>query len=231
MKLIQTKDYLLLIDEEAKVGKYVWDKEHNYMRENVSRNNITDFDIEIIAYRPLTKEAKELDLPLLPNPFDKQIDEVTHLKNLGHECFIQMKKLNPSGGMKEFIRMAVEFGYKAAQQSKQFSLEDVKKAIDMAREEYTWTNQGREGSTEWYYSKEQIIQSLSTQQLPSEFIPEYEYYYHSSEEFYKDAKFEKCSKEQYDSIKKEIPTCPVKVKLKTITNSEGKEEIVGSYKY
>lgn len=71
-KLIKTKDYLLLIDEEAKIGKYVWDIEQKYIREDVSKYNITDFDVEIIAYYPLTKEAKELDLPLLP-PFEDTI--------------------------------------------------------------------------------------------------------------------------------------------------------------
>lgn len=34
--------------------------------------------------------------------------------NLGAECFNQLREINPKGGMKEFIRMAVEFGYKRA---------------------------------------------------------------------------------------------------------------------
>jgi hypothetical protein len=40
--------------------------------------------------------------------------ETQYLKDLGEECFNQMKELNPGGGIKEFIRMAVEFGYKRA---------------------------------------------------------------------------------------------------------------------
>jgi len=34
--------------------------------------------------------------------------------NLGTECFNHLRELNPKGGMKEFIRIAVEFGYKRA---------------------------------------------------------------------------------------------------------------------
>jgi hypothetical protein len=34
--------------------------------------------------------------------------------NLGAECFNRLREINPKGGMKEFIRMAVEFGYKRA---------------------------------------------------------------------------------------------------------------------
>ncbi len=33
---------------------------------------------------------------------------------IGDECFNQLKELNPKGGIKEFIRIAVEFGYKRA---------------------------------------------------------------------------------------------------------------------
>ena len=52
------------------------------------------------------------------------------------------------------------------------------------------------------------------------------FYYHSSKEFYSDAGFVKCSKEQYKSIIKEIPTCPVKIELKLITNSQGKLKVI-----
>ena len=253
-KLIQTKDYLLLIDEEAEI------KENDYLLLNnehpkgrirkcfhLTNNNalwngkdwntlkgkhffidpkesegwgfVTELECKkIIAYYPLTKEAKELDLPLLPNPFIEEIEEIdenTYLKNIGHECFLQMKKLNPSGGIREFIRMAVEFGYKAAQ-SKQFSLEDMKKAIKMAREQSEPYYGGgglvlSEPIYEDKHTEEEIIQSLFTQKLPKEFIPEYEIVYSSKE--LADKVF----------IYEEV--------FKTITNSEGKQELVGIYKY
>ena len=33
---------------------------------------------------------------------------------IGDECFGHLKELNPKGGIKEFIRIAVEFGYNKA---------------------------------------------------------------------------------------------------------------------
>jgi hypothetical protein len=35
-------------------------------------------------------------------------------ENIGTECFNNLRELNPKGNMEEFIRMAVEFGYKRA---------------------------------------------------------------------------------------------------------------------
>lgn len=222
MKLVKNDLYLLFIDEEAEIKpKDVFLTDNKYII--TCNNNISDTFIngnfyrskcaKIIAYRKLNEEAKELDLPLLPNPFNKQIDEVTHLKNLGNECFIKMKELNPSGGIKEFIRMAVEFGYKAAQ-AKQFTLEDIKKAIEMSRSFKPMTIEGN-FSSGGYYSTEEIIQSLSTQQLPKEFIPETYCNYGDD-----------CpSKGAYD--KQHL--CDIRIK--TIINSEGKQELVGTYKY
>jgi hypothetical protein len=60
------------------------------------------------------------------------------------------------------------------------------------------------------------------------FVAEMEYFYHSSKEFYSDAGFIKCSKGQYEGIKKEIPTCPLKTELKT-TTINGKTYLVGKY--
>lgn len=76
MKLIQTKDYLLLIDEEAEIKEedyYYWE-----LTNTVQINRLLEGDRKLgrtgpkgnvyktIAYYPLTKEAKKLDLPLLP---------------------------------------------------------------------------------------------------------------------------------------------------------------------
>ena len=33
---------------------------------------------------------------------------------LGDECFDHLKEINPTGGVKGFVRIAVEFGYKRA---------------------------------------------------------------------------------------------------------------------
>lgn len=234
-KLIKTKDYLILIDEEAEIKgtvglcynsiKNTWDKDIILYQGTMPDYNYIGFQ-KIIAYRKLNKEAKELDLSLLP-PFEGSFNITKWAKEEHKYNHRNIDELS-------FI-LGCEVGYEKSQ-SKQFTLEDMKKAIEMAREQSEPYYGGGglvlfEPIYENKYTEEEIIQSLSTQQLPKEFIPEYEYYYHSSKEFYIDAKFEKCSKEQYESIRKEIPKCPIKTELKIITNSEGKEELVGTYKY
>ena len=80
-KLIKTKDYLLLVDEEAEIKEgdvavhdfgMGYDLEIPCDKDNLKSN--TRF--KVIAYYPLTKEAKELDLPLLP-PFEEESIEQT----------------------------------------------------------------------------------------------------------------------------------------------------------
>lgn len=235
-KLIRTTDYLLLIDEEAEI------KENDYLLLNnehpegrirkcfhLTNNNalwngkdwntlkgkhffidpkesegwgfVTELECKkIIAYYPLTKEVKELDLPLLPNPFE--IDTYKMFEIVDRTC----KK----GGYEHWL---FDQGYMAAQ-SKQFSLEDMKKAIKMAREQSEPYYGGGglvlpEPIYEDKHTEEEIIQSLFTQQLPKEFIPEY------TEAV--------SSKWGYGA--------PIDYILKTITNSEGKQELVGIYKY
>src|SRR5690606_2288457 len=82
-KLIKTKDYLLLIDEKAEIkeGDYYFSKNNNIVTTCDSKEEAKECavlrhnDFKIIAYYPLSKEAEELDLPLLPNPFkEKEID-------------------------------------------------------------------------------------------------------------------------------------------------------------
>jgi hypothetical protein len=57
---------------------------------------------------------------------------------------------------------------------------------------------------------------------------ELQYQYHSSKEFYHDAHYVNCTEEQYESIKKEIPTCPLRILYKIIIpQEEPKEEVHG----
>lgn len=44
-----------------------------------------------------------------------ELNQESLMRKLGDECFFKMKEINPSGGIKEFIRIAVEFGYKKSQ--------------------------------------------------------------------------------------------------------------------
>lgn len=206
-KLIQTKDYLLLIDEEAeiKIGDYILEKESII---NIFPDYLTDLDEckKIIAYFPLTKEAKELDLPELP-PFEEiDIEKLAEENNK----LIAMYK-NDTGLAKSIYMSAIKNfkdGYKAAQ-SKQFSLEDMEAAVAFGITLERLKNDPNKLSDE--EEMKGFIQSLSTQQLPKEFIPEYEYIHDETVPFPK--------------------TKEGKATIKIITNSEGKKMLLGTYKY
>lgn len=200
-----TKDYLLLIDEEAEICQM--DLYLDVDCDTVTRATLTSDQYEgckkVIAYYPLSKEAKELDLPLLPNPFEEINIEDLSEKADDYACYGRPLGEKYLAFKKGFIE-----GYKTAQ-SEQFSLEDMKNILE---EGLNWFGGGRDkeikDSETWF---NHYIQLLSTQQLPSEFIPEYINInsYGSETNGYDSGNFI----------------------LKTITNSEGKEEIQGTYKY
>lgn len=187
MKLIQTKEYLLLIDEEAEIkpDDYI---NHDTVEGVVEANDEWDYRGEkddywnkIIAYYPLTKEAKKLDLPLLP-PFE----ESTSIRELALSLYNEPVNKRgekrtqlvghggtPFGFNKWFKSFKVV--YKAAQ-SKQFSLEDLISNFKPAFDKFI-NDGGAIGSSEeciqWQNVVEwfpKFLQSLFTQQLPKGFI-------------------------------------------------------------
>jgi len=223
MKLVKTDLYLLLIDEEAEIqkGDLMYDN-HLVGLCNCTKvvnklpysytSSFLNVD-KVIAYYPLTKEAKELDLLLLPKPFES-------LESLYKQPNIKKKPYN-NIALKaiEEVRMesfldghfyGFEEGYKAAQ-SKQFTLEDMKKAVGRA---YKAGFDDIEDNWKLDKVSEEIIQLLSTQQLPVGFIPE-----PNDIGFIKNTDI-MVGKKLYDKIMSPF---------KTITNSDGKQEIQGKY--
>lgn len=176
-ELLQTQDYLLFIDEETicKTGELYLTSIQN--RIIPKSKGVIQAGDKILAYYPLTKEAKELDLPLLPNPFEKEIDEDINIKAEKYAWRVRndFSIALPANELVKSSKRDFIAGYKSAQAKGQYSLEDMKKAIEMARDVY-WDIDNRgfssntEGDWSYKYTEEEIIQSLSTQQLPKEFI-------------------------------------------------------------
>lgn len=196
MELIKTSNYLLLINKEAEIKPddyIIHDTVEGVVEANDEwhyRGEKDDYWNKVIAYRSLTKEAKELDLPLLP-PFEE-----INIQKIADDWFEKqgLNIYNSYDKRPSFIE-----GYKAAQ-SRQFSLEDMETLME---ESISWFGGGRDkdiSDSKTFFEK--YIQSLSTQQFPSGFIPKYE------------------AKTEFGPFK-----------FKTITNSEGKDEIQGIYKY
>lgn len=210
-KLIQTKDYLLLIDEEVEIKgtpclcynsiKNTWSDDVILYQDSMPEYHYKGFQ-KIIAYYPLTKDAQELDLPLLPNPFKGE-----GIERLALKWFVGCNKKDiifDLGWMKIF-----EAGYKAAQSDKQFSLEDVENILIRYLEE------GFISKEQGYINPNSFLKSLSTQQLPKEFIPTIEYYISWKAEW----------TEIYQSDDDKI------TRLKITTNSEDREVVQGIYNY
>lgn len=119
--IVHLGNEMYMIEEIKDPRKGDWVYEHD--------NNIPiyQFSYDMDSYplpKILASSDKSLNLPLLPVVEDG-------LKLVGEQAFDALKALNPKGGMKEFIRMAAEFGYKAAS-AKKWSDEDMNKCFEHA---------------------------------------------------------------------------------------------------
>lgn len=209
-KLIKTKDYLLLLCEKAEIwgGEYIYNSEYQkiiktsaeYIRALDSNNTLYLICDKILAHLPLNNAPILEDVDLLP-PFEevdveKLAKEQCPEWNYSTKSHLAFLKHEREG----FIK-----GYKAAQQSnKQFSLKDIENILIKYLEE------GFISKEQGYINPKTFLQSLSTQQLPKNFVPEI------GDEVLN-------SKWGYGSA------CISK--LKTITNSQGQKVVQGEYKF
>lgn len=224
MKLINTGTYLLLIDLDRKVSQddYIIRLSNN---EIDTANDEWDEDIHedwkfICAYYPL-KEAKELDLPVLPNPFEKFNLENWLKQNFPYDSE-EFGTQELSNVLRE--RRLCEIGFLKAKEiyrPKQlgkihfaFSLEDMRKAFEIGL-----YNNVDDNSYKLREVFDNLIQSLSTQQLPKSFEPDYEYQLPDGTWHWL------LNTRKNGADKHKLP-----IRLRT-TNSEGREIIKGTYKY
>lgn len=209
MKLITTKDYLLLIDEEAKIkiNDFITDKYNVWQWKDDSSLLGRK---KIMAYYPLTSEAKELTGILLLPPY-KENEYILSKKSF--------KYVSESGfGSASYAAHVMQGyvdGYKA--NIKQFTLEDMQKAV-------LFGINSIKDSKELYrqdMTKEEVaayyVKSLSIQEFPKEFIPELT---------------QKCSCpcHQPGNMMLHIMACCRPGSLIT-KHVNGKLELVGQYKY
>lgn len=161
MKLIKTKDYLLLVEKVKDFKNGDW----NYEIDNCIPIYKFNYDIDsypgnrILAYYKLNNEAEELDLPLLPDPFKENINDI--VDKLDDE--LVRYSTEESEYWSHWV-IGVKDGYKAAK-AKQFTLEDVEKSFKAGQMFELYDD---------YPNFNTFLESLSTQQLPTEFTPEYE---------------------------------------------------------
>lgn len=247
-KLVNTEDYILLIDEESETAEGYGlnlkslevDKTRSCYKALYKITNTK----KVIAYYPLAKEAKELDLALLPNPFRKTIKksdrnrmvlenfvlDYTHqnideakgnAKNMYNhiDTYIDEDHVDGVAGDSE-----ITFG--------QFSLEDMINAFENGLNSYKDSLNDCHSNSEPRREdlKKQFIESISIQQLPKEFVPDYTWEWFND---INDAGWENISPSDMDAIIAHglVPRPQFRKKLKTITNSEGKQELAGTYQF
>ena len=150
-KLVETEDYLLAVSDEDASNSYIYftgdptgifktgikykSGNGNYFYQDaitgMSDTYLTTISKKIIAYKP-KGNAKELDLPLLPDVEDD-------VEKLAESYYTQIRLAE---------RTAFKFGYKAA--TKVYSEEDLRKAMHF----------GKFGEYEGIQKTQEFIQSL-----------------------------------------------------------------------
>lgn len=211
-KFLKIKDYLLLLDltTKPKLGDWVSDQyeipdvpfklDEEYFRIGYEADLI-------VAHLPLNNAPILEGVDFLP--------EIEYFKILASDGSKQLcHSLDVTKA--ESLVVGFEEGYKAAQ-SKQYSKEDMINAFNMGQSTYKESFLHKNGEERRRETKEKFIQSLSTQQLPIDFVPSF-------------------------GLKRIITGyCPGgevegtyvedKNKLKTIVNSQGQRVVQGEYKF
>lgn len=203
-KTIFTEDYVLLLDSSLNDGRYYWNDLDKALR--TGKHWGYSYHYGVLAYKKLNQQASDLDLPLLPD-WDGEVDELTNDFHKGWDLMIDEYSKGHYDGFKRAIRL---------HKDKLFTLEDIEKAIELAKE----YKKVEERVYEDTYSKEEIIQQLQQSKLPKEFIPELEHYY----EKYPNQWF-KTSKSNYDMVKRDFGEGQVKISLKIIDTPQGKQAV------
>ncbi len=217
-KLIHAPNYLLVVDDsEIKEGNKSLLNIEGFVPMILTHHEPIEEGYEgkkIIAHLPLNNSPILEGVDLLP-PFEQEDDVDELAKEYG-------ESIGNKDGTSAFD---YKRGYNKAKEKYKYTEEDIRMAVRDGSAMGEVNDEEYEEYVKW------IIQSLSKRKMPVAFECEIEYFYMSSKEFYKDADWVKCDKAQYESIREEIPTCPLKKVHKEISTPEGHTQLVGKYIY
>jgi hypothetical protein len=202
-KLIKTENYLLVVDESGiKAGDFYLLIPENIVKLSRSGLPINIREWEkIIAHLPLNNSPILEGVHLLP-PLEDEVEKLARTYTVNTPD-------NDPVRIYAFIA-----GYNKAKEKYKYTEEDMKKAIRMCKGEFTKAI---------VYTQEQIIQSLQQPKMPVAFESE--------------MKCGRCHKplEEKDDCWSAKECCQGSNSypdlLKTITNSQGQTQLVGTYIY
>lgn len=208
LELIELEDQVLLVDKKSKGGKFYYVDNSLGKRIETAETRPSGDVFEIIAS---TKPLEGLPSLVIEDEVDENIKNRNFYKQIMNPYPIESYSYTAyEKGFIEGYNKSTEF-YSNLKETYKFTEEDFREAVCEA-----WNscedNEDEETFTQVF---NRIIQSLTKKEL----WLEVEYFYHSSKEFYGDeADWVKCDESQYNSIRSEIPKCPLKVELKVTNN-------------
>ena len=176
LPLTITDNYILITsDEEIKEGEWCYIPfEHSIKRFG---KYFADDWKKVIAHLPITDSADLRGVPLLP-PLSSGEDDVEKLADRFADGF----PISPKAEGGEAYRLGLKDGYwngYTAKKKYRFTEEDMRNAIEMARDiDYNGTN-------DYCYTEDEIIQSLSQPKIPIGFKCE------MGTKYYEDSRWEK----------------------------------------
>jgi hypothetical protein len=191
-KLINHPQYYLLVDEEAKIKESDWYLDitpinHGIIYQSIGLSKSKGYETWIksttgVIKEPITQCSKIIaHLPKGNAPKLEGVDLLPEIPNSSDEdiflrCFNQFinERLQTTSSIVstasyEICKRNVLKIYKVVQSEKKYSEEDIKKAIEMAKERVFLPHNGNH--TEPKYNTDDILQSLSTT-TPIDFIVE-----------------------------------------------------------
>jgi hypothetical protein len=190
--IIKTEKYLLAIDDsEIKEGDWIYESDSNSVNiAGKGYHNFTQSDAKITAYLPLNNSPVLEGVPLLP-PLEDGVERLVK------EHWEKDKESNNPSSFKS--------GYNKAKEKYKYTEEDIRVAIDMARNGNRKVIDTKGVEYLFILQEDKIIQSLQQPKLPVAFECETEVYMYS--------------------INGDI------IKPKTTANPQGQTEWVGKYIY
>lgn len=241
-KLIHTKDYLLVVDDsEIKEKEYcinLQDKGNNIFPFMDMRDIGIDYNKKvikkIIAHLPLNDSPILEGVDLLP-PLEDEVEELAEREysEQSQSCDDDPNEFFNYPG---YLKAGFINGYNKAKEKYKYTNEDMLTirnnlvTLLPTGDVTAWDMiQAISKYTKWF---DNYVESLSQPELPTAFECEIQYFYMSSEYYYgTEAGWVKCDESQYESIRKEIPTCPLKKAHKETITPEGHTQWIGKYIY
>ncbi len=249
-KLIHTKDYLLVVDDsEICTGdtvlvnctelevldiRQVTDYYNEQFLFDKSSQIHMDYCRKIIAHLPLNDSPILEGVDLLP-PLEDEVEELAEREysEQSQSCDDDPNEFFNYPG---YLKAGFINGHNKAKEKYKYTNEDMLTirnnlvTLLPTGDVTAWDMiQAISKYTKWF---DNYVESLSQPELPTAFECEIQYFYMSSEYYYgTEAGWVKFDESQYESIRKEIPTCPLKKVHKETTTPEGHTQWVGKYIY